>query len=78
MVVDAKVRVKWFFPEKVEALATEALALPDRCGKNEIQIIIPDLFWERESRASGRKSSCQSEHLLTVPTPKTEVTPWQI
>ena len=45
IVLDASVAVKWFLPEKVETLATEALALLDRCGKNEIQIIVPDLFW---------------------------------
>jgi predicted nucleic acid-binding protein len=45
IVLDASVAVKWFLPEKVETLATEALALLDRSGKNEIQIIVPDLFW---------------------------------
>ena len=45
IVLDASVAVKWFLPEKVETLATEALSLLDRCGKNEIQIIVPDLFW---------------------------------
>jgi len=45
IVLDASVAVKWFLPEKVETLATEALALLDRCGKNEIQVIVPDLFW---------------------------------
>ena len=45
IVLDSSVAVKWFLPEKVETLATEALFLLDRCGKNEIQIIVPDLFW---------------------------------
>jgi len=45
IVSDASVAVKWLLPEKVETLATEALSLLDRCGKNEIQIIVPDLFW---------------------------------
>jgi predicted nucleic acid-binding protein len=45
IVLDASVAVKWFLPERVETLATEALALLDRRGKNEIQIIVPDLFW---------------------------------
>jgi predicted nucleic acid-binding protein len=45
IVLDASVAVKWFLPEKVETLAPEALALLNRCGKNEIQIIVPDLFW---------------------------------
>jgi len=45
IVLDASVAIKWFLPEKLETLATEALALLDRYGKNEIQIIVPDLFW---------------------------------
>ena len=45
IVLDASVAVKWFLPEKVETMATEALALLDRSGRNEIQIIVPDLFW---------------------------------
>jgi predicted nucleic acid-binding protein len=45
IVLDASVAVKWFLPEKVETLATEALALLGRSGRNEIQIIVPDSFW---------------------------------
>jgi predicted nucleic acid-binding protein len=45
IVLDASVAVKWFLPESDETLAAEALALLDRYGKNEIQIIVPDLFW---------------------------------
>jgi predicted nucleic acid-binding protein len=45
IVLDASVAVKWFLPERVETLAPEALALLNQCGKNEIQIIVPDLFW---------------------------------
>ena len=45
IVLDASVAVKWFLPEKVETLAAEALALLGRCGKNELRIIVPDLFW---------------------------------
>jgi predicted nucleic acid-binding protein len=44
IVLDAGVAVKWLLPEKVETLATEALALLGRSGKNEIQIIVPDVF----------------------------------
>ena len=43
--LDASVAAKWFLPEKVETLATEALVLLDRSGRNEIRIIVPDLFW---------------------------------
>jgi predicted nucleic acid-binding protein len=45
IVLDASVAVKWFLPENIETLATEALALLGRHGKSEIQIIVPDLFW---------------------------------
>ena len=45
IVLDASVAVKWFLPENVETLATEALALLGRHGKSEIQITVPDLFW---------------------------------
>ena len=34
-----------FLPETVETLGTEARALSRQSGKNEIQIIVPDLFW---------------------------------
>ena len=50
IVLGASVAVKWFLPEKMETLATEALALLDRSGKNEIQIIVPDLFWVEFAR----------------------------
>lgn len=45
IVLDASVAVKWFLPEKVETLATEALALLSRHTESEIHIIVPDLFW---------------------------------
>jgi predicted nucleic acid-binding protein len=45
IVLDASVAVKWFLPEKLESLTAEALSLLDRVGKNELQVIVPDLFW---------------------------------
>lgn len=45
VVLDASVAVKWFLPEEVETLTPEALTLLHRCGKNEIQVTVPDLFW---------------------------------
>ena len=45
IVLDASIAAKWFLPESDETLTTEALILLDRYRKNEIQIIVPDLFW---------------------------------
>lgn len=45
IVLDASVAVKWFLPERFETLAPEALDLLNQCGKNEIRILVPDLFW---------------------------------
>ncbi len=45
IVLDASVAVKWFLPEGVETLKTQALALLGRYVKHGIQIIVPDLFW---------------------------------
>lgn len=45
VVLDASVAVKWFLPEELESLAPEALSLLDQVGKNELQVIVPDLFW---------------------------------
>jgi predicted nucleic acid-binding protein len=45
VVLDASVAVKWFLPEQVETLTSEALALLNSCRKKEIHIIVPDLFW---------------------------------
>ena len=45
IVLDASIAAKWFLPESDETPTTEALILLDRYRKNEIQIIVPDLFW---------------------------------
>jgi predicted nucleic acid-binding protein len=44
-VLDASVAVKWFLPEKDEALAEEALGLLDQYVHEEIDLLVPDLFW---------------------------------
>jgi predicted nucleic acid-binding protein len=45
VVVDASVAVKWFLPENGEALADQALALLDKYDKQEVQFVVPDLFY---------------------------------
>jgi predicted nucleic acid-binding protein len=44
-VVDASVAVKWFLPAKGETLAEEALGLLDQYVREEIDLLVPDLFW---------------------------------
>ena len=45
VVVDASVAAKWFLPENGEALADRALALLNKYDKNEVQFVVPDLFY---------------------------------
>lgn len=45
VVVDASVGTKWFLPENGEAFSDEARALLDKYDKNEIQFVVPDLFY---------------------------------
>jgi predicted nucleic acid-binding protein len=43
LVIDASVAAKWSF--KDETLIREAMALLDRYGRRELQLLVPDLFW---------------------------------
>jgi predicted nucleic acid-binding protein len=45
VVVDASVAVKWYLPENGESLASEALALLDKYDREEVQFVVPDLFY---------------------------------
>jgi predicted nucleic acid-binding protein len=45
IVVDANVAAKWFLPANGERLVDEAFALLDMYAKEEVQFIVPDLFW---------------------------------
>ncbi len=45
VVVDASVAVKWFLPESGEPLANQAVALLGRFDRQEIQFVVPDLFY---------------------------------
>jgi predicted nucleic acid-binding protein len=44
-VVDASVAVKWFLPAASETLREEALALLSRYLKEDVRLLVPDLFW---------------------------------
>ena len=44
-VVDASVAAKWFLPARGEPLADEALVLLARYAADEVQFLVPDLFW---------------------------------
>ena len=45
VVVDASVAVKWCLPSLREELVTEAEELLDSSRREEIQFLVPDLFW---------------------------------
>jgi predicted nucleic acid-binding protein len=44
-VVGASVAVKWFLPTAGETLTDESLALLRRYTKEEVRLLVPDLFW---------------------------------
>lgn len=44
-VLDASVAAKWFLPAKEEPFSIEALGLYERYLHDEIDFIIPDIFW---------------------------------
>ena len=45
VVVDASVAVKWCLPSQREELVTEAEELLDSSRRDEVQFLVPDLFW---------------------------------
>lgn len=45
LVLDASVAIKWFLPEARETLTEQAIALLTLYGKNDVEFIVPDLFW---------------------------------
>ncbi len=44
-VVDASVAVKWFLPAAGETLTDEAQTLLARYTKEDVRLLVPDLFW---------------------------------
>lgn len=82
-VIDASVAAKWFLPRRQEPFASEALDLLARYAADEIQLLVPDLFWaelgnllwnavrrQRCSRAAADAaiSDARGYRLPTVPT----------
>jgi predicted nucleic acid-binding protein len=45
VVVDASVAAKWFLPEAGEHFGDEAFALLEKYDRDEVQFIVPDLFY---------------------------------
>jgi len=85
VVVDASVAAKWFLPGNGEELVDEAFGMLDRYEKNELQFVVPDLFyveiasaiWKavrvgRISNASGQRAlgSLVEREFPTVPSVK--------
>lgn len=51
VVVDASVGTKWFLREDSKALGDEAAHLLDRYDRQEIQFVVPDLFYAEIANA---------------------------
>ena len=45
IVLDVSVAAKWFLPPQGETFVPQALALYDSYQENQLDIIVPDLFW---------------------------------
>jgi predicted nucleic acid-binding protein len=45
VVVDASVAAKWYLPEKDETLVTPARQLLGDYLRNDVQFMVPDIFW---------------------------------
>jgi predicted nucleic acid-binding protein len=72
VVVDASVAAKWFLPEDPEALVSEALALLDKYDREEVQFVVPDLFYVETASAiwkavrAGRVSRAFGDQALDL------------
>jgi predicted nucleic acid-binding protein len=72
VVVDASVAAKWFLPEDREALVSEALALLDKYDREEVQFVVPDLFYVETASAiwkavrAGRVSRAFGDQALDL------------
>jgi predicted nucleic acid-binding protein len=51
VVVDASVAAKWFLPGDSEALLHQAFALLELYDKDEVQFVVPDLFYAEVANA---------------------------
>jgi predicted nucleic acid-binding protein len=72
VVVDASVGVKWFLRETSEALTDQAVGLLDRYDRQEIQFVVPGLFYVEIANAiwralrGGRVSRAVSDQALVL------------
>ena len=75
-VVDASVAAKWVLPPRDEPLSNEALSLLRRYIKEEVRILVPDLFWvelanilwkaARQRRCSASTAQSALSHILEL------------
>jgi predicted nucleic acid-binding protein len=54
LVVDASVGVKWCLPAELEEFAVQAVELLDSYRREEMELLVPDLFWIELSDALGK------------------------
>jgi predicted nucleic acid-binding protein len=72
LVVDASVAAKWYLPESREELTDQALALLNKYEKNEVQFVVPDLFYAEIASAiwkavrGGRVSRAFGDQALVL------------
>jgi len=72
LVLDASVALKWALPAADEPLKPEAFRLLQRYVDDEIQLIVPDIFWAECGNAlwkavrRGRQSRASAELALSL------------
>jgi predicted nucleic acid-binding protein len=54
IVVDASVGVKWFLPSEREPFAEEAAKLLHAYVRNQVNFLIPDIFWAEIANAAWK------------------------
>jgi predicted nucleic acid-binding protein len=54
IVVDASVGVKWFLPSEREPFAEEAAKLLHAYARNQVNFLIPDIFWAEIANAAWK------------------------
>ena len=78
-VVDASVGAKWLLPASDEPLSQQALSLLRRYTRDEVRLLVPDLFWTevanvlwkavRQRRWSASTAQSALSHLMQLALP---------
>jgi predicted nucleic acid-binding protein len=78
-VVDASVGAKWLLPASDEPLSLQALSLLRRYTRDEVRLLVPDLFWTeltnvlwkavRQRRWSASAAQSALSHLMQLALP---------